>query len=173
MKPLYSIALIFSFSFICNSSLAQYSKLKGSSSLHVGFGFHDAGLLANVYSLKTFDQKIKAGLGGGFAFGDVSDIRYKAAFVDAIGLYSLRTTKVMSLNGVAGVSFIGDFKNEFPSESYNKNFSFNYGVFGGAESEFVATRKLLFVIGGTYRYYLRKDFGNRRYHLTAGIRVTI
>jgi hypothetical protein len=166
-----SALIIFFFTSIIAS--AQYSKLKGSQSLHIGFGFHDAGLLANVYSLKTFDQKVKAGFGGGFAFGDVSDIRYKAMFVDALGSYTLHNTRVMSVNAVAGISFIGDFKNEFASEKYSKNFSFNYGVFGGGETEFMATRKLSFVLGGTYRYYLRKDFGNRRYHLTAGIRLTM
>lgn len=159
--------------FASNIALAQYNKLRNSKSIHIGFGFHDAGLLANVYSLKTFDQKIRAGFGGGFAFGDISDIKYKAVFVDGIGSYTLRNTKVMSVNALAGISFIGDFKNDFPSETYNKNFSFNYGVFGGGECEFVATRKLSFAMGGTYRYYLRNDFGNRRYHLTAGIRLTM
>lgn len=167
------IAIIALFFFANATCFAQYNKLRNSRSVHMGFGFHDAGLLANVYSLKTFDQKIRAGFGGGFAFGDVSDIKYKAVFADVLGSYNLRSSKLMSLNALAGISFVGDFKNEFPSESYNKNFSFNYGVFGGGECEFVATRKLSLVMGGTYRYYLRKDFGNRRYHLSAGIRLTV
>jgi hypothetical protein len=156
-----------------HNGICQYNKLKGSKTFQVGFGFHDAGLLVNAYSMKTFDQKIKAGFGGGFAFGNVSDIRYKAIFFDGIGTYALRSNRVFSINGVAGLSFIGDFKNEFASERYTKNFSFNYGVFGGGEMEFIASRKLSFVVGGTYRYYLQKDFGNRRYHLTAAMRVTL
>lgn len=158
---------------LVGKAYGQYNKLKGSKSLQVGFGFHDAGLLVNAYSLKTYDQKIKAGFGGGLAFGDVSDIKYKAVFADAIGTYALKNNKLLSVNGLGGLSFIGDFKNEFASERYNKNFSFNYGVFGGGECEFVATRKLSFVLGGTYRYYLRSDFGNRRYHLTAAMRMTL
>jgi hypothetical protein len=152
---------------------SQYNKLKGSSSAQVGVGFHDAGLLISAYSLKTFDQKIKAGFGGAFLFGKVADVSYKAICLDGIGTYSLRSTRFFSLNGVAGLTFIGDFMNDFESEKFKKNFSLNYGVLGGAEGEFIATRKLSFVLGGTYRYYLRKDFGNLRYHLSASIRVTL
>lgn len=171
MKNRFTILILF---FACSHTcLCQYNKLKGSKTFQMGFGFHDAGLLVNAYSMKTFDQKIKAGFGGGFAFGNVSDIRYKAIFVDGIGTYALRSNRVFSINGVAGLSFIGDFKNEFASERYTKNFSFNYGVFGGGEMEFIASRKLSFVIGGTYRYYLRNDFGNRRYHLTAATRIVL
>jgi hypothetical protein len=156
-----------------HAGYSQYNKLRGSKSFQAGFGFHDAGLLANAYSLKTFDQKIKAGVGGGVAFGRVSDISYKAVFLDGVGSFAMRSTRLVSFNALAGLTFIGDFKNEFPSERYSKNFNFNYGMFGGCEFEFVATKRMSFLMGGTYRYYLRSDFGSLRYHLSAALRGTL
>jgi hypothetical protein len=156
-----------------HSVQGQYSRLKGASAAQLGVGFTDVGMLVSAHYQRTFDKKIKAGIGGGLVFGTVANIRYKSLFLDASGAYSLHSNQLFSFNAIAGISFAGDFKNEFPSDVYNKQFSFNYGILGGAEAEFIATRKLSFALIGIQRYYMRKDFGNLRYHLSAAIRVIL
>jgi hypothetical protein len=152
---------------------SQYSRLKGASAIQLAVGFTDVGMLVSAHYQKTFDKKIKAGLGGGLVFGTIATIHYKSLFLDGSGAYSLYSNQLFSFNAIAGISFVGDFKNEFPSDAYSKQFSFNYGILGGAEAEFVATRKLSFALIGLQRYYMRKDFGNLRYHMSAAIRATL
>lgn len=166
---LIAIAVCFLFP---TQGLAQYSRLKNSTSSQLGVGFTDGGIMVNAYYVKTFDQKIKAQFGGGLVFGKFSDIDYKSLFLDGVGSYTLSGNRLVSLNALAGISFVGDYINSFPSEGYNKQFSFNYGVLGGLEAEFIATRKLSFILSGTQRYYIKKDFGRFRYQVGAGLRIT-
>ncbi len=151
---------------------AQYSRLKNSTSSQIGVGFTDAGLMINAYYVKAFDQRIKAQFGGGLIFGKVADISYKSLFLDGIGTYSLSNSRLVSVNALLGISFVGDYIDKFESAEYNKQFSFNYGVLGGLEAEFVATRRVSFVLTGTGRYYIKRDFGRLRSQVSAGIRIS-
>lgn len=159
-------------SLLAFESHAQYSRLKNSSSSQIGVGFTDAGLMVNGYYVKAFDQKIKAQFGGGLIFGNVADVSYKSLFLDGIGTYSLSNSRLVSVSALVGISFVGDFINEFKSAEYDKQFSFNYGVLGGLEAEFVASRRLSFVLTGTGRYYIKRDFGRLRSQVSAGVRIS-
>ncbi|MFZ1806402.1 MAG: hypothetical protein WAU36_04225 [Cyclobacteriaceae bacterium] len=152
---------------------AQYSRLKNSSSSQLGIGFTDAGFMLNAYYVKTYDQKVRAGFGGGLVFGKISDISYKSVFVDGLGSYSMYSNRFASLNAIAGLSFVGDIINNFQSDVYDHQFSFNYGVLGGMEAEFTASRSLSFVLSANQRYYVRKEFGNWRYQIGAAIRISL
>lgn len=175
MKKLYLrvIPIAIAIFFLNVTAHAQYGRLKNSSSTQLGLGFTDAGIMVNAYYFKTFDQKIKAGFGGGLVFGQVKDIAYKGVFIDGVGSFAMYNNRFVSVNAVAGISFAGDFINSFPSDVYNKTFSFNYGALGGMEMEFTASRSLSFVLYANQRYYLKKDFGNWRYQLGVGFRVTL
>lgn len=174
-KDIYRVSLIVLAVFVLftTKGYAQYSRLKNSSSSQVGVGFTDAGLMINAYYIKSFDQKIRAQFGGGLIFGKFADINYRSLFVDGIGSYTLSGNRFVSLNALAGISFVGDFINEFESAEYNKQFSFNYGVLGGLEAEFIASRRLSFVLSGTGRYYIKSDFGRMRSQISAGIRISL
>lgn len=156
-----------------SKSYAQYSRLKNSTSSQIGVGFTDAGLMVNAYYVKAFDQRIKAQFGGGLIFGKFADIGYKSLFLDGIGSYSLSNSRLVSINALVGISFVGDYIDKFASAEYNKQFSFNYGVLGGLEAEFIATRRLSFVLTGTGRYYIKRDFGRLRSQVSAGIRISL
>lgn len=175
MKKLFLgvLPIAIAVSFISQDVSAQYSRLKNSSSSQLGIGFTDAGFMVNAYYIKTFDQKVKAGFGGGLVFGKVSDISYKSVFIDGLGSYSMYSNRFASLNAVAGISFVGDIINDFKSDVYDHQFSFNYGVLGGMEAEFTATRSVSFVLSANQRYYVRKEFGNWRYQIGAAIRISL
>jgi hypothetical protein len=175
MKKLYVgiLPIAIAVSLLSYDASAQYSRLKNSSSSQLGIGFTDAGFMLNAYYVKTFDQKVKAGFGGGLVFGKVSDISYKSIFVDGLGSYSLYSNRLASLNAVAGISFVGDIINKFQSDVYARQFSFNYGVLGGMESEFTVNRSISFVLSANQRYYVREQFGNWRYQIGAAIRISL
>lgn len=152
---------------------AQGGRLKGGKFFQAGLGFRGAGPLVSAYGGMTFSTNVKGMVGGGLGIGKQADIDYKFAFLDGIGSFSLYSVnRTFFINAQAGVSFNADMKNEFESIGYSKNFSLNYGVLGGLETEFYATRNLLFVLSANERYYIKKDFGNWRYQLGAAIRFT-
>ena len=157
--------------FIYQRGNAQVGRFKGGKSYQVGLGFADAGVLGNFYYGINFDQIVRGSVGGGVIVGKVADVNYKGVFFDGMGsfaLYSMRNKFYINLTG--GISFIGDFINKFESESFDKTFSFNYGILGGLESDFYVSRTLVFVLSANQRYYIKKEFGNGRYHLSASVR---
>lgn len=156
-----------------HDSFSQVGRFRGGKYYQVGLGFSDGGILGNIYYGINFDQLVSGMVGGGLIYGEFNGIRYNSTFLDALGSYNMSQLKNrFYLNVVGGISFVGDFKNDFPSETYDKDFSFNYGLVAGIESDFHLTRSIVFVLGGTQRYYLKSDFGNGRYHLYAALRYS-
>lgn len=149
-------------------------RLKGAKFFQLGLGFRGAGPNASVYGGMSFSPNIKGMVGGGLGLGKTADINYKYIFVDGIGSFTARSVnRIFYLNVQAGISFNGDLINDFETQNYNKQFSFNYGVLGGLEAEFQATRNLEFVLSANQRYYIKKDFGNWRYQLGAALRINL
>jgi hypothetical protein len=153
---------------------AQSRSLRGEKFVQAGIGFRGPGPLISLYGGMTINPTIKGAVGGGFGFGKVADLRYKYMFVDGIGSFGMKSVnRIFYLNALAGISFNGDLINDFETEKIDKRFKMNYGVIVGIEAEFHATRKLLFVLSGQQRYYVKKsNFGDWRYQVTAGIRIT-
>ncbi len=153
---------------------AQGGRLKNSRFFQIGAGFSGAGPLLSGYGGLAFDPKIKGLFGGGIGIGNDADINYTYTFLDGMGSFNLYSAnRFFYFNGLAGVSFAGDFINKFPNDKNTNQFSFNYGVIGGCEAEFYASRNLIFVITGTQRYYVRNEFGNWRYQATVSLRIIL
>ena len=153
---------------------AQRSAYKGSSMAQFNVGFTGSGVFGSFYYGHNFSQTVKGMAGGGMIFGTEADIKYKGLFLDGFGAFSAYKSQsrgsVFNLNLLAGISFIGDFINEFETDQFNKQFSLNYGVLGGLEMEFLAFSQVAISLSGTQRYYIKEEFGHGRYQALAGIK---
>jgi len=152
----------------------QVGRLKGGKFFEVGVGFRGPGPNVNAYGGITFSTNLKGKFGGGIGSGRVADISYQYIFVDGLASYSFyNINRSFFLNGIAGVSMNGDLINSFEATQYDKKFSFNYGVVGGLEGEFYASKRMIILLTAQQRYYIKKDFGNWRYQVGAAIRFTL
>jgi hypothetical protein len=168
----YALMLLLLIGLLPHSSFGQ-GRLKGAKFFQAGLGFRGAGPNVSAYGGMTFSPTIKGMVGGGAGLGKQADINYKYFFLDGIGSFTTKSVnRLFYFNLQAGLSLNGDLINAFETENYDKKFSFNYGVLGGIEAEFQATRNLEFVLSANQRYYIKKDFGNWRYHVTAAMRFT-
>lgn len=155
------------------SAFGQGSRLKGGKFFEAGLGFRGSGANIFAYGGLTFSTNLKGKIGGGIGTGKFSDVSYQYVFMDGLASYSFyEVGRSFYLNAVGGISLNGDIKNKFESATYNKNFSFNYGVVGGLEAEFYASRTMMLTLFAQERYYVKKDFGHWRYQLGAAVRIT-
>lgn len=169
LKSCYGL-LTFIFFLHFSTSLYSQTGLRGSKFSELGIGFRGAGLHASGYAGKLLSPTIRMAGGGGFGYSNLADIKYKYVFVDALGIFNLKSFRKVLFNASAGVSINGDLINDFQTDQTDKQFSLNYGVLGGIESEFQMTKQMYFVLNAQQRYYIKSDYGNWRYQFGASIR---
>lgn len=158
---------------LCLLPLSVYSqgRLKGGKFFQAGVGFRGSGPLISSYGGMSFGQNVKGIVGGGFGFGNQPAIKYNYIFLDGIGSFTVRSVnRVFYLDVQGGITFNGDFISDFKTEGYNKQFSMNYGVIGGLEAEFYASKSLILVLTANERYYIKEDFGRWRFQIGAALR---
>lgn len=153
---------------------AQRSAYKGSNMTQFNVGFSGAGIIGSFYYGHNFSQSIRGMAGGGMIFGNEADINYRGLFLDGFGAFSTYKAQsrqsVFNLNLLAGISFIGDFINDFQTDQFDKQFSLNYGGLAGIEMEFLAMKQAALSLSATQRYYIKEEFGHARYQVLAGVK---
>lgn len=166
--------LLLSLSFLLLSkNHVNAQSLKGGKSFEVGLGFRGSGFNAFGYGAYALSQLVKVKAGAVLGQGVYEDINYNYLSLDGIGTYNLKAIrKVLSINALGGISFNGDLINDFETETYDKQFSFNYGVLAGLEGDFQISRSVFFVLSAQQRYYIKKDFGHWRYQIGAAVRYS-
>lgn len=168
----YLVLIVFLVLLFVQYSYGQYGNLKGGASAQIGVGFTEVGILATGGFSKNFTQEISGVFNVSYNGAEVSDINYHAIYLDGIASYLAYTVGQgrFNLSTQGGISFVGDFRNDFANDVSDSRFSMNYGFMGGVEIEIAALKSFGILMIGNARYYIKEDYGKFRYQFLTGIR---
>ena len=176
MRVIFTIILV-SFFFSANAQMRKSNRtlkvrhIQGVKSFELGGGVSGYGLFGDVYFTQFFQNNIYWKIGGGYEFKrGKGDTDYSSIFGDVLIGYTVLDKGSVFVNVLGGGTAAFD---ELKGIDTEKNVSgMVYGPVVGAEIEWYVANNVVFVISGTERIIISKEFGNRWY-LGAGLRFKL
>lgn len=161
---------------------AQVRHVKGIKSVEAGGGISGYGTMFYGGYVTYFSSKWNAKFNVFYENGKHVSLKYTSIGGDISAAYSpFVVGEWLYINLRGGVTAASDRLNP-PITVYDKDgvgrdedFStLKFGAFGGIETESFINNDFVFILGGNQRYmFNKKEWGNTRYYLYAGIRYNL
>ena len=158
-----------------NNKKSQTMKIRhvmGQKSVDLSVGLSGyGGALGSIYYSQFIKNNLYWKAGGGYEFkNSTGDIRYTSAFMDGLGGLTITDKGSLFLNVIGGITLAMD--NVSGIDTSKKKSGFIYGGVIGLEGEFYLVNNIIFVISGTQRIIIPKEFDDRWY-ISAGLKFKL